>query len=279
MKDNKAKKEYSSVEFNWEKSDIEMLLATCQTDDVLQYIEKYLNKEDKLLESGCGTGRWVRYLHDQGFDITGLDLSQSTVEMVNNYWPDLKIMQGNSEDSPFPENTFDGVISLGVVEHWPEGPEKPLKDIFRILKKGGLAIITVPCLNNIRQIKTKLYWNEIRQAPIAALRYLIKGMKFKVFRFHNKYRYAVFPAIGEFFEYRMTPEEYAKEVKNVGFNVLEHKPLADMYGLYYEINPFNVLIKCKDWILNPTKLAIYLNNKMKEKDFMHCHMQIMVVRK
>ena len=36
-------------------------------------------KSKRVLDIGCGLGDWVMYLHDKGFDITGLDISQKTV--------------------------------------------------------------------------------------------------------------------------------------------------------------------------------------------------------
>jgi SAM-dependent methyltransferase len=123
------------------------LLATCETDGIFPYIQKYMPAPSKVLESGCGAGRYVKYLADRGWDVIGLEWDQEAVDMIKAYWPEAKAVQGDSANSPFAENTFDGIISLGVIEHWIDGPSAPLHDIYRVLKPGAYAIVTAPCLN------------------------------------------------------------------------------------------------------------------------------------
>ena len=63
-----------STVFKWDEGDIENLLASCETDGLLPYINKYFPKKTKILESGCGLGRYVRYMQDGGRDMTGLEI-------------------------------------------------------------------------------------------------------------------------------------------------------------------------------------------------------------
>src|SRR5262249_55402251 len=148
-----------TIIFKWSAEDLEHRIATCEWDGVRPYIFKYFSKRNSILEAGCGDGRWVKYLKSFGWDIIGLEFSKETVNMVREIWPDVEIIEGDAACSPFEENQFDGVISLGVIEHWEEGPDAPLKDIYRILKNGGIGIITVPCFNTVRRIKKMLWWN------------------------------------------------------------------------------------------------------------------------
>jgi SAM-dependent methyltransferase len=265
--------------FNWLDGDYDRLLATCETDEVDRYVTKYFKRSAKLLESGCGTSRWVKYLHDKGYDICGLELSEETVAQVKSRWPELAVRQGDCEKAPFPDGSFDGIISLGVVEHWPEGPSKPLADMFRTLKVGGHAIITVPCLNSIRRMKSRLWLQEIRQAPRAVARMLLKRKLSKVFRLSAGYKFVVYPAVGSFLEYRMTPEQFRAELEQAGFEVIEHIGSSAMWGIYYEVNPFGLLVKNRDWQLQPTRLAQYLASLLSKRAFSYEHMQLAVVRK
>lgn len=262
-----------SVEFSWNKGDLAALLQSCEYDSVLPFVQTYFKSNMKLLESGCGLGRWVRFLTDKGYDITGLELSQEAVDETLKHWPDLKMVQGDASHAPFNDGTFDGIISLGVVEHWPEGPHIPLADMYRILKPGGIAIISVPCLNNVRQIKHRYFWAELKALSRSPRK--IVSMN----RSNKNFRYVVFPAIGEFFEYRMTPQQYLEEIKKHKFEILDHKPLAEMDGIYHDLNLFGKLVTFQNWKFYPTKMAIRLNTLLKKRPFYHCHMQVVVVKK
>jgi len=268
-----------SVIFEWNESEMKSLLATCRDDDVWPLIQQDLPLGSRLLEAGCGAGRWVRFLSDAGYQITGLEYSSDTVQMVRKVWPDIDVQQGDCEASPFPDNTFDGVLSFGVVEHWVDGPEKPLADIYRVLKPGSIAIITVPCLSDVRQLKRLLFWDEIIQAPRALARWMMKRGSQPMSRLNKKYKYGVFPTWGGFFEYRMTPQQFRIEIEKAGFEIKAHLPVAIMDGVYHELNPFGLLVKFAGWKFYPTWAARCLNGVLSKRPFAHPHMQAIVARK
>lgn len=261
---------------------MDSLLASCPKDDVLPVILKHLSKGSKLLESGCGLGRFVKYLHDCGMDITGLEISELTCTAVRKKWPEVKIIQGDASNSPFRSNSFDGVISLGVVEHWVSGPGDPLKDIFRILKPRGVAIITVPCFNRIRRLKRKIFWDEfwriLRDFPRLIIRRNFAQL-LMVNRFRRGFKYVVSPPIGRFFEYRMSRDEFAAEVLQAGFEIVEHIPLSHIDGIYHELNPFKMFIKFENWDFKVSSMGRYLDQALMKIPFLHCHMQAVVATK
>lgn len=268
-----------SIVFTWSPQEIENLLQSCKTDPVLPFIEKYYTKNHRLLESRSGAGRFVRFLTDAGYDITGLEISQETVDMVKQHWPDLKTDQGDCTASPYPDNSFDGIISLGVIEHWKEGPQAPLKDMYRILKPGGVAIITSPVLNGVRAWKHRWFLKEFYQFPKAFLRWMFRGKELNIFRWNKKYIYVVEPAVGHFFEYHMSKEQYRAEAEKTGFKVLDHVAIGEMDGIYHELNPFGWLVKFRDWKFFPTPLARWIHKKMGSDAFRYAHVQAIIVTK
>lgn len=268
-----------SVIFSWDKRDAQDLLATCERDEVRPLIEKRIPRGTRVLESGCGLARYVRYLKDRGWRTVGLEYSADTVAAVKSVWPDLDVVQGDVARSPFRDGAFDAVLSLGVVEHFVEGPAQPLSEIRRVLKPGGVAIITVPCLNAIRRLKRLLWWTEIAAAPRALAGRIVKGKPKPLTRLGRSYRYAVFPPYGAFHEYRMTTGEFAQNVLDAGLVVCEHGPIGMMDGLYHELNPFKLLLRFKHWQFHGCRTAYCLNRCLSKHPFLHSHMQVIVAER
>lgn len=265
--------------FKWLESEMQALLESCERDEATPIIERHFPKGSRLLEAGCGAGRWVRFFHDRGYEILGLEYSAETVAMVNQHWPDLDVIEGNCEHSPYAQASFDGVLSFGVVEHWMEGPQKPLADMFRVLKPGGKAYISVPCLNLVRRIKRALTWDEVVGAPKALAARLVQGKPMPLSRLDTRYRFPVFPAWGEFYEYRMRPADFEREVEKTGFEIVEHVPVGAMDGVYHELNPFGMMVGWKNWTFHPRGPARMINRWLSRFPFAHSHMQAIVARK
>lgn len=267
------------IEFKWQKEEADDLVRSCAQDDVWGLIQQYIPKGSTVLESGCGLARYVRFLQDRGWKVVGLEHFTQTVAQVREIWPDLTIVQGDAEHSPFPDNSFDAVLSLGVVEHWEVGPQGPLRDIYRVLRPGGVAIITVPCNNFVRQIKQRIWWYEVTGFPRAVAKYLLRHQPQPLLRLRRKLNYHTYPAYGAFFEYRMTREDFAAELENAGFQIIEQRPTALMDGIYHDLNPFKLVVKFRHWEFFPTRLGRWLNQMLAKKPYGHPHMQAAVVLK
>ncbi len=115
----------------------------------------WLPKDGKVVEAGCGLSQYVLGLKARGYDVEGIDFDQNTVEMVRELFPDLPIWQADARNMDVPDNHYSGYISLGVIEHLPEGPDAFIKEAYRVLKPGGRAIFTVPWFNPFRKMKAR----------------------------------------------------------------------------------------------------------------------------
>ena len=267
------------VIFTWKKEDAFDLLSSCDDDGVYPLLSEYVSPGAVVLESGCGLGRYVRYLTDRGWRCVGLEYLGDTVRAVKDVWPDLALVQGDVAASPFDDDAFDAVISLGVVEHFVDGPGRALKEIYRVLKPGGTALITVPCLNTVRRIKRRLGWNEVADLPRAIAAFILKGKPKPLTRFNRDYKYAVYPTYGPFFEYRMTQDEFAGAVREAGFRIKSHRPHALLDGIYHELNPFGLLIGFSHWKFQPSAAASWLNEHLARWPFFCSHMQAIIATK
>lgn len=244
-----------AIAFNWETKDILDLLSSCERDGLLPYILQYVKKEDVIIESGCGLARWVKKLSNMGYNCYGIEYSRKTVKNVKEIWPELDLLVGTILQHPFKSNSCDVLISLGVVENFENGPMDALSDIFRILKPGGIGIITVPCLNGIRRIKHPF-------TPDKLICYSHEGE-------HNRER--------KFFEYRFSPDFFQSVVRSIGFEIIEQKPFAHIDGFYHDLDPLHLFVKFHNWKFEPEDVVI--NRILSKIPYFHCHMQIIIVRK
>lgn len=107
-----------------------------------EYVDAHKEELGHLvLDLGCGRGRNLVPLVEQGFDVTGLDFSKSgldeTKRALDQKDLDAKLVQGKTTELPFEDNSFDFVVSIGVIHHntW-EDIQKSFKEVGRVLREG-----------------------------------------------------------------------------------------------------------------------------------------------
>lgn len=100
-----------------------------------------MNKNDSMLEIGCGRGEMLRNFKNLGLKVQGIDLSLEAPK----FHDDIEIKVGDVENEPLPyaDNTFDIVYSKSVLEHFYY-PERYIKEAYRVLKPNGIIITLVP---------------------------------------------------------------------------------------------------------------------------------------
>jgi SAM-dependent methyltransferase len=179
----------------WANCDLDREITLCGKRELAAHVLPVLRTFDnpRVVEAGCGVGSWVLYLQQQGFNnIVGVD----------NYVPALKQLEARggralSSDVrhlPFDDNSVDICLSLGVVEHFPEGPDTLLREMARILAPGGYMFITVPYYNVMR----RLFTHPLRSAYI------------RLKRLERRFN-----------EYRFGDREFSDLCRNAGFEVLQ----------------------------------------------------------
>lgn len=118
--------------------------------------KRFLPRQGRILEAGCGLAQYVLAMRKNGFDVEGVDFAARTVALVQQHRPDIPVSVGDVTSLAVPDGHYAGYISLGVVEHLENGPEPILREAYRVLAPGGTGIITVPWMNALRTIKARL---------------------------------------------------------------------------------------------------------------------------
>lgn len=112
---------------------------------------------ERILEVGCGAGHILASL--PAGELYGIDLSTSMVTKAQaRLGTRADIRKGDALALPYADNSFDKIICSEVLEHVPE-PGTALREIARVLKPGGIAVVTVPneaLVNRLKAILRKL---------------------------------------------------------------------------------------------------------------------------
>lgn len=120
------------------------------------YAEAGKMLQGDVLDVGCGEGRGVAYLMERAHSYTAIDKIQIVLDRLKEKYPQATFYQGNIPPFPIKDDaTFDTVVSFQVIEHI-EDDETYIKEIFRMLKPGGKAIISTP---NIKMSLTRNPWH------------------------------------------------------------------------------------------------------------------------
>ena len=116
------------------------------TEWALGFLEVAPN--DTVLDIGCGGGATIKRITEttDARMIYGIDHSETSVEFstFNNEYSiecgKVRISQASVEALPFDNNSFDRIITVESFYFWPD-PEKSLKEVYRVMKKGGRFLI------------------------------------------------------------------------------------------------------------------------------------------
>lgn len=161
---------FPDAEISWaNKYFLDALYEKChlefekQADAFLEYIDKkderyitILNiineqKAEKVLDAGCGKGRYLKNLREDVADVKfyGMDLSEKVMQSL----PDeIEKIQGTLTSIPFEDETFDVVYSCEAVEH-AINVEAAISELIRITKKGGVVVVIDKSADKLGQME------------------------------------------------------------------------------------------------------------------------------
>jgi ubiquinone/menaquinone biosynthesis C-methylase UbiE len=138
---------------------------------VLQFVSDWnLPTGAQVLDLGCGPGAMTRDLARLGYRGVGIDASWAMIENCGKCAKDAGIADswsyqaGDVESLPFPDDSFDGAICMGVIDYLPDD-DKFLSEVARVLKPGGRFVL---CFTNkfgyTVSLSTPLYW--LKKVPL-----------------------------------------------------------------------------------------------------------------
>lgn len=139
----------------WKGKSLEEEVKLCGFRELRVHLARVLrDMEDPLVvEAGCGIGAWVAYLSKCGVHrVVGVDNYVEALLELKRYEPNSSVVAADVRNLPFKNDSVDVCISLGVVEHFDGGPGPLILEMFRVLRSGGIMVLTVPYYNLFRRI-------------------------------------------------------------------------------------------------------------------------------
>ncbi len=97
----------------------------------------------RVLEVGCGGGALLAFMRQRGLDPTGSDLLPEAVRLAREAAPDCEVVEADAARLPFPDASFDRLVSHHLVEHLADLPAT-LAEWRRVLSPDGVMVICTP---------------------------------------------------------------------------------------------------------------------------------------
>lgn len=125
-------------------------------------IERHTFSERKALDLGCGNGSVSNLLSELNFQVTGIDPSESGIEVARKAFPHLEFYQGSAYDDLASQyGRFPLVLSLEVVEHCYD-PRRFARTLHDLVCEDGIAIVSTPYHGYLKNLALALVgkWND-----------------------------------------------------------------------------------------------------------------------
>jgi len=172
----------------------------------LKRIISQITKDDKVLDVGCGTGRFSKRFSEKSGSVNGIDIVKENINLckqlsLSDRNIDYQVM--DVRKLKFSDSNFDWIFSITCLEHLTQEKELRLaiKELFRVLKTGGKLILiedmgtrrkNCPCIISIERNKwfemikenggNIIEWNSIDNVYLRQLRELIMLITRKITR-------------------------------------------------------------------------------------------------
>ena len=231
--------------YMWDAAEFELLLnKIIPNRTITPLFDKYLNPGDKILEGGCGNGAWVQYLNDQGYECIGTDINEVILDVAKK--ENLNVIKDDILNMSFADDTFHAYLSLGVIEHWEDGPQKAIAEAYRVIKPGGYFLVSTPCNNLIR----KLFNHPLRDLVNICYKILGIDLHFVEYRF-ERHELKQFMIDGGFNVVETLANDYKLESNEYSFGMYTDWPWLRDRKVKYRLNALGQITKAILKFINP----------------------------
>jgi ubiquinone/menaquinone biosynthesis C-methylase UbiE len=153
-----------------------------------------------VLEGGCGLAKFLFFLREKKYtNLIGVDFNEKPLDLIEKRDTIIDVRVGNVNKLTLEDNSIDLYLSMGVIEHFEEGPQNALNEAYRVVKNNGTLIVAVPYQN--------VYRGTFRKWITMPLLKLIKPS------FRNSHRV--------FYQYYYSKKDLKKFIIDSGFEIMD----------------------------------------------------------
>ena len=215
-------------------------VRTCERHELVRDILQLFRDHQPVLEAGCGSGKWMHFLKRNGISAVGLDWSDQLSGLSRQTDASIQYDVGDMRHMPYGDCSFGAVLALGSIEHVIEGPQGILSELYRVLRPGGIGVITVP-YNSICRRVTAL----MRDPLIALSRWnIVRGLFHKppitrceqeltTYRAGTRMDLIPYNGILSFYQYQYTEPQFHQELETAGLRVSRLWAIGLEDGIYH----------------------------------------------
>jgi 2-polyprenyl-3-methyl-5-hydroxy-6-metoxy-1,4-benzoquinol methylase len=127
----------------------------------IERIENYLKRKGKLLDIGCACGFFMKLAQTRGWEVEGIEVSGFAAEYARRRFG-FKVHTKILEEIKYPAEHFDAITMWDVIEHLPD-PRRTLREVNRILKRGGILGIITPDIGSFVAKFLGKNWLELKR--------------------------------------------------------------------------------------------------------------------
>ncbi len=134
---------YSKKDTNFSKHQRVFLNGRALVLEELELLLDKVPKGSKVLDVGCGTAHLTNWIKQKGFEVYGIEPSNEMYTFAKENFPEIEIKKGISSAIPYPDNSFDLIVSFEVLRYIDRAENiKTYKEFYRVLKSGGSFFVT-----------------------------------------------------------------------------------------------------------------------------------------
>ncbi len=141
----------------YDKSRIVRWLYWRRLEWLIGFAKKYTPQGQIALDFGTGSGVLLPSLCKNYADVRAIDrYTKDARKIVDHFDLELSLVEGDANNLPFAENSVDCVFAASVLEHFQD-VDRPIAQIARVLKPGGVFACSSPTENALYQVARKIF--------------------------------------------------------------------------------------------------------------------------
>ena len=140
---NKIERAYDAVAKEYAEAFADEHEKKPKDQEILRRFSQEIGNRRPVWDFGCGPGHTANYLFTLGVEISGLDLSEKSLEQARTHYPAIHFQKGNVLKLKFENDSIAGVVSFYAIVHFTEEQVAlAFSEVFRVLQPGGIFLFT-----------------------------------------------------------------------------------------------------------------------------------------